>query len=180
MNLALVVMAVTSDSGRASIPLRECRPVHRCFTISCMVLTFTLCHQSFNHVCYHAGVADCLASGSKTPQEVADALGISGSADALFRLLRLSTSSGIFAVDRPLRGSDTRFRNNRMSILLRTDHPNSIRPLFMHLSESLLDQSAMSMPASSMTVGPHSLPCCRVLLNIQNGIACYVIQPVSQ
>ena len=83
--------------------------------------------------CCFAGVADVLASGPKTPQEIADVLGIYGSSDAIFRLLRFSVSGGIFAADRPLKGSETCFRNNKMSILLRSDHPNSIRAMVMHL-----------------------------------------------
>ncbi|KAK9822600.1 hypothetical protein WJX74_009293 [Apatococcus lobatus] len=79
------------------------------------------------------GVADLLARGPRSPQEMASSLGTPRSADALFRLLRLSSSSGIFAVDGLMKGSDTRFKNNRMSILLRTDHPNSVRPMLMHL-----------------------------------------------
>lgn len=74
-----------------------------------------------------AGVADLLGSGPKTAQELADASGYSAS--GLYRLLRLSTSSGVFAVDGPVRDLRTRFRNNNLSVLLRSDHPESIRHL---------------------------------------------------
>ncbi|KAK9822555.1 hypothetical protein WJX74_004228 [Apatococcus lobatus] len=80
------------------------------------------------------GIADLLANGPKTPQEMAAASGFPGNGDKLYRLLRLSTSSGVFAIHGPLKGSETRFRNNQMSILLRSDHPNTIKYMLMHLA----------------------------------------------
>ncbi|KAK9861340.1 hypothetical protein WJX84_004029 [Apatococcus fuscideae] len=75
------------------------------------------------------GIADMLGSGPKSSQELADVSAYS--APGLYRLLRLSTASGVFAVDGPVKGFETRFRNNKLSIHLRTDHPESVRHLLM-------------------------------------------------
>ncbi len=96
-------------------------------------VTATCMYQAALHDAGCATMQVLLISWPKTAQEMASAAGFPSSSEALFRLLRMSTSSGVFTTDGPLKGSATRFKNNKMSILLRTDHPNSIRHLLMHI-----------------------------------------------
>jgi hypothetical protein len=66
------------------------------------------------------GVADALADGPRTANELAAAT--SSDPDALARLLRYLVGRGVFRTTR-----DGRFRNNKTSTLLRDDHPGSMR-----------------------------------------------------
>jgi hypothetical protein len=66
------------------------------------------------------GVADLLGDGRRTASELAATLDVD--ADAVDRLLRFLVGRGVFG-----RGRDGRFRNNRVSSLLRDDHAGSLR-----------------------------------------------------
>jgi SAM-dependent methyltransferase len=66
------------------------------------------------------GVADALAAGPRTAAELAHEL--DADPDALDRALRFLASRGLFARDRA-----SRYRNNAVSGLLRSDHPESMR-----------------------------------------------------
>jgi hypothetical protein len=72
------------------------------------------------HTAARLGVADHLATGPQTAEELARALRVDP--DALHRVLRLLASIGIFSLD-----SAGRFANNRLSSSLRTDSPVSVR-----------------------------------------------------
>jgi C-methyltransferase len=74
----------------------------------------------------HLKVADHLADGPKTADELAVAVGAHG--DSLARLLRSLTSVGIFA-----RRRDGRFELNRMGETLRSDRPDSLRDIVLFL-----------------------------------------------
>jgi hypothetical protein len=67
------------------------------------------------------GIADVLGGDGRTADEVAESLGVD--ADALDRLLRFLVGRGIFR-----RASNGRYRNNRVSTLLCSDHDASMRP----------------------------------------------------
>jgi hypothetical protein len=66
------------------------------------------------------GVADALNGESASAATLAPALGVN--ADALDRVLRLLAAHGVFAHDGP------GYRHTSASRLLRTDHPQSLRP----------------------------------------------------
>jgi hypothetical protein len=66
------------------------------------------------------GIADLLADAPRTAPDLASAC--SADADALDRLLRFLVGRGVFRTTR-----DGRYRNNRASTLLRSNHPGSIR-----------------------------------------------------
>jgi O-methyltransferase domain len=66
------------------------------------------------------GVADRLADGPQSPADLATAC--DADADALGRVLRYLVGRGVFRATR-----DGRFRNNKASALLRTDHDGSMR-----------------------------------------------------
>lgn len=78
------------------------------------------------HLAAKLGVADLVAGGPKTVVELAEATRTHG--PSLGRLLRALTSLGIF-VDDP----DGRYSQTGLSDALRTDHPQSMRPLAMML-----------------------------------------------
>jgi hypothetical protein len=67
-------------------------------------------------------IADLIGTGSKAINELTQAT--KTHADSLLRLLRMLTSVGIFAED-----ADGRFKQTRLSELLRSDHPRSARGL---------------------------------------------------
>lgn len=52
-----------------------------------------------------------------------------GSAEDVYRGLRLLVGQDFFRVDGKQAGHATRFANNRASATLRTDHPNSVKYL---------------------------------------------------
>ena len=78
------------------------------------------------HVAAKFGLADIVAGGPKSIKELADATHTHGS--SMGRLLRALTSLGIFAED-----TAGRYRQTGLSDTLRSDHPESIRPLAMML-----------------------------------------------
>ncbi len=66
------------------------------------------------------GIANLVAQGSKTAEELSKVLGVDS--DALYRLLRALASEGIFK-----EGSDSRFENTPLSEAIRNDVPGSVR-----------------------------------------------------
>lgn len=68
------------------------------------------------------GVADLLAEGPKTADEIAARTG--AHAPSVFRLLRTLSQNGVL-----VRDSDSRFSNTEISELLRSDHPMSFRAI---------------------------------------------------
>ena len=78
------------------------------------------------HVAAQFALADLVARGPKSIKELADATHTHGS--SLGRLLRALTSLGIFVED-----TTGLYRQTALSDTLRTDHPESIRPLAMML-----------------------------------------------
>lgn len=80
-------------------------------------------HQTL-YVAARLGVADCLEGGWRSAAELARKLEVNE--DALYRILRLLASQGIFE-ENNARG----FRNNEVSNFLRTGVPGSVRSLFI-------------------------------------------------
>jgi SAM-dependent methyltransferase len=78
------------------------------------------------HVAAKLGVADLVAGGPKTVLELAEATRTDR--PSLGRLLRALTSLGIFVED-----PEGRYCQTELSDALRTDHPQSMRPLAMML-----------------------------------------------
>ena len=78
------------------------------------------------HVAAKFALADLVASGPKSIKELADATHTHGS--SMGRLLRALTTLGIFVED-----TAGRYRQTALSDTLRSDHPESIRPLAMML-----------------------------------------------
>lgn len=76
------------------------------------------------HVAAKLGLADLVASGPKSINELADATHTHG--PSMARLLRALTSLGVFADD-----TTGRYRQTELSDTLRSDHPDSIRPSAM-------------------------------------------------
>ncbi len=78
-------------------------------------------HQSLCAVA-RLGVADCLDSGDRSASDLARELNVNE--DALYRVLRLLASQGIFEED-----AGRRFRHTDISNYLRSDFPGSLRAL---------------------------------------------------
>ena len=78
------------------------------------------------HVAAKLALADLVASGPKSTEELAAATHSHG--PSMARLLRALTSLGIFAED-----TAGRYRQTALSDTLRSDHPESIRPFAMML-----------------------------------------------
>ncbi len=76
-------------------------------------------------------IADCLGDGVKSSGEIAGELNLHE--DHLYRLLRMLASLGVFEECSP-----RRFRNNKRSACLRSDHPQSVRAMIlMHNSPEM-------------------------------------------
>ncbi|HEV2577799.1 MAG TPA: methyltransferase [Acidobacteriaceae bacterium] len=80
-------------------------------------------HQTLYAVA-RLGVADCLDSGWRTAADLARELRVNE--DALYRVLRLLSSQGVFEEN-----GDRSFRNTDVSYFLRSDVPGSLRRLFI-------------------------------------------------
>jgi hypothetical protein len=80
-------------------------------------------HQTLYAVA-RLGVADCLDSGWRSAPDLAQELRVNE--DALYRVLRLLASQGVFEEN-----GDHSFRNNGVSDFLRSDFPGSLRRLFI-------------------------------------------------
>jgi hypothetical protein len=72
------------------------------------------------HVIADCGAADAVGPNGATPAEIAARSGLD--ADALDRMLRLLAAHGIFE-----RAADGRYEHSPASLLLRSDHPHSLR-----------------------------------------------------
>jgi hypothetical protein len=72
------------------------------------------------HVIADCGAADAVGTNGATPAEVAAEVGLE--ADALDRMLRLLAAHGIFE-----RTAEGRYQHSPASLLLRSDHPHSLR-----------------------------------------------------
>jgi SAM-dependent methyltransferase len=83
------------------------------------------------HVAAKLGVADLVAGGPKTVLELAEATRTDR--PSLGRLLRALTSLGIFVED-----PEGRYCQTELSDALRTDHPQSMRPLAMMLGAGFI------------------------------------------
>jgi SAM-dependent methyltransferase len=83
------------------------------------------------HVAAKLGVADLVAAGPKNVLELAEATRTDG--PSLGRLLRALTSLGIFVED-----PEGRYCQTELSDALRTDHPQSMRPLAMMLGAGFI------------------------------------------
>jgi hypothetical protein len=70
------------------------------------------------------GIADRLNGGWRCAVDLAEELKVNGG--ALYRILRLLASQGVFEED-----GARRFKNNQVSDFLRTDVPGSVRPLLL-------------------------------------------------
>jgi len=80
-------------------------------------------HQSLYAVA-RLGIADCLQNGPRPAADLARELKVNE--DALYRILRLLASQGIFEEN-----SNRSFRNTDISNFLRSDFPGSLRALFI-------------------------------------------------
>src|SRR5271154_5555314 len=81
-------------------------------------------HQTL-YVAAKLGVADHLEDGWRSADELARELKVNE--DALYRVLRLLASQGVFEED-----DARRFRDNQVSGFLRTGVPGSLRSLFIY------------------------------------------------
>ncbi len=81
--------------------------------------------------------AESLAAGPLTASELASASGLPPeSADLTFRVMRALVALGYFNEGRPCPTTGLpRFSNTAVSATLRRAHPNSIRPMVLHLTE---------------------------------------------
>jgi hypothetical protein len=73
------------------------------------------------HVVADLGIADALDDSPRSAADLAGAVG--ANSDALDRVLRLLSSQGVFQSD------DGKYRHSPASRLLRSDHPQSVRPV---------------------------------------------------
>ena len=96
------------------------------------------------------GVADELASGPKTPTEIAAKIDVKP--DALYRLMRANAGAGVF---REL--PDGRFEQTELSEPLRSDAPDSVRAMAMMLLEDWHHASWGQLPWCVKTGKPGSL-----------------------
>ncbi|MFD0279586.1 methyltransferase [Kitasatospora sp. NPDC127111] len=96
------------------------------------------------------GIADALADGPATPDELAAA--VDADRDALVSLMTALTALGVFAKD-----EDGRYTNSPQSELLRTDHPDSMRYLTALLC-GLYAQAAAGGLAEAVRTGTSVMP----------------------
>lgn len=81
------------------------------------------------HVAARLDLASQLGEETLSAEEIAAR--VSADPDAVYRLLRMLAAMGIFA-----EASPRHFRNNRISVFLRTDHPQNVRAMIlMHNSD---------------------------------------------
>lgn len=104
------VTAAPSGASRSADPLESLRSIYAGYAVARSV-----------HVIAELGVADALDETPRSAAELAGAVG--AHAEALDRALRLLSSHGIFE------SLDGGYRHSPASRLLRSDHPQSMRPL---------------------------------------------------
>jgi hypothetical protein len=95
------------------------------------------------HVLAELGVADALDTTPATAAELAAATG--ANADALERMLRLTAAHGVFAA------SGERYAHTPASRLLRSDHPESLRPLVRMRGSAAMWDGLTALPAIART-----------------------------
>jgi len=106
------------------------------------------------YVAVNLNIADHLASGPKTAAELANTTGMND--DALYRVLRLLASLGIFAETAP-----KTFALNPAAELLRSNVPHSLRsmafflpdPFHYRIFANIMDAVKTGIPASQTTLG---------------------------
>jgi O-methyltransferase domain/Dimerisation domain len=106
------------------------------------------------HAAVEVGVADRLAGGPLTVREIAEATGTNE--DALYRVLRLLASLGVFAEVAP-----RRFALTPPAEVLRADAPNSIKPVVHFVADPFhlrvyadaMHSVRTGLPAGDKTVG---------------------------
>ncbi|BDA50119.1 Acetylserotonin O-methyltransferase [Coccomyxa sp. Obi] len=81
------------------------------------------------------GIPDELGrSGPQTAEQLAHSLGLNS--QRLYRVLRSAVQMGILTAIRPKqKGEPPRFKNNRLSAVLREDHPNCLRQMILHQTD---------------------------------------------
>lgn len=89
-------------------------------------------------------VADLLAEGPKTAEEIAAKTG--AHAPSVFRLLRTLSQNGVL-----VRDSESRFSNTEISELLRSDHPRSFRAIVHMMGDTEHWMALGNMEHSVMT-----------------------------
>eukprot|EP00884_Botryococcus_braunii_P004942 jgi/Botrbrau1/14449/Bobra.0014s0094.1 len=91
--------------------------------------------HTISHVVYaltDLGVAEALADGPLSIEELCHALGGVVCQDRLYRVLRTAINFGLFAEVRQ-KGQPLRYRNNRLSAVLREEHEQSQKYLILSL-----------------------------------------------
>ena len=92
------------------------------------------------------GIPDLLADGARTADDLAAKTGTH--APSLYRLLRTLASIGVFAVT-----ADGKFELTPISVLLRSDVPNSVRDFAVMMGEDWIWQAWGELPYSVRTGG---------------------------
>lgn len=83
------------------------------------------------YVATRLDIAEALADSEASVETLAER--VAADADALYRLLRMLTAMGVFE-----EVADKRFKNNKLSSYLRSDHPDSVRAMvLMHNSPEM-------------------------------------------
>ena len=95
-------------------------------------------------------IPEALGGGKRTAQEIAQEKGLD--ADALHRVMRYAALHGLLRLDR--RG---RFRLTRTGAVLRADHPHSMRPWILYLTEPST-QAAWQNVTDSVRTGDPAFP----------------------
>lgn len=99
------------------------------------------------HVAARLALADLVASGPRSIDELADATHTHG--PSMARLLRALTSLGIFVQD-----TTGRYQQTALSDTLRSDHPESIRPFAMMLGSHFVWKSCGTLEETARTGHP--------------------------
>lgn len=98
------------------------------------------------HVLAELGIADALGEQAATAAELAASTGVN--ADALARVLRLTAAHGIFAAD------GERYVHTPASRLLRSDHPETLRPLVRMRASAAMWDGLTALPQVVRTGRP--------------------------
>lgn len=99
------------------------------------------------HAAAKLGIADALADGPRTVEELADTTGTHG--PSLHRLLRTLASGGIFAQD-----TSGRFASTTLGETLRSDTPDSVRAAVIWVSEAMHYGACGDLPQTVQTGQP--------------------------
>lgn len=85
------------------------------------------------HVAQKFHIADLLAAGPMSPEEIASSIG--SDADIVERIMYACAAQGVFKLAPVEEGKGRRFINTALSAVLRVDHPNSLRGMVGHNAE---------------------------------------------